>query len=325
MLYFAAHDPGARNHIRPAYELALRQKKAAEFIDLSVRSEFLDERFLLGHFDCIRPKALICGCSMNQQEWKLVRACNRVGIQSAMIIDIGIGPRFDGVNTEEFPQKFLVTNLGTASDLIELGAAPAQVVLAGSAHLERIAQQGRPNSGPDVKQVFGLDPATNLVPLFCTPLLDDCIGAVTSLATLLATTALTHAQLIVRPHPRSPELDALEAACRQFPCVTLDAAGLVDTPSLLSASPVSFSMSSTVTLESQVLGIPSAFYLMGWDSAELEWLYQHVEGVTKIRDAGQLSAFISDALGGSSFATPQSVENHEGALERTWDALQDLI
>ena len=86
MLLFAAHDPGAWNHIWPIYEHALTVGEAPEFVDLSSSEEFMDDREASRLVRDLRPELLIAGCSMNQAEWTLIRACTREGVKSTAMI-----------------------------------------------------------------------------------------------------------------------------------------------------------------------------------------------------------------------------------------------
>ena len=91
MLVFVAHDPGAKNHIRPIYEHALVAGEAAEFIDLATRTDLRDEQQASVLLSTTRPNVLISGCSMNQSEWPFIRACKTLGIPTAMTVDFGVG------------------------------------------------------------------------------------------------------------------------------------------------------------------------------------------------------------------------------------------
>ena len=205
MLLFAAHDPGARNHIRPIYDHALRLGEAAEFVDLFSSGRLMDDDQAMALVRSFRPEVLVAGCSMNQAEWPLVRAGNRVGVKTAVMVDIGAEDKLDPVAPADFPDRFLVTNPGCRRELIEFGANPETILLTGSAHLELLSERKPVNSDYTTKCRYGLISGDDLVPLFCGPDTDASIEAVLSLAALLPATPLSSPAVVLRPHPRAPQ------------------------------------------------------------------------------------------------------------------------
>ena len=83
-------------------------------------------------------------------------------------------------------------------------------------------------------------------------------------------------------------------------------------------------MASTVTLESLVLGKPSAFYQIGWDFREFDGIARNNERVQKIRSPEELTVFVATALDQPGALIPNDVENYQGALRRIWDVISDL-
>lgn len=84
-------------------------------------------------------------------------------------------------------------------------------------------------------------------------------------------------------------------------------------------------MASTVTLESSVLGIPSAFFQVGWDFNDLNQLYLNLVDVQRIRTDEQMHEFVASAPRKDGFALTGNVENHRGALARTWKVVEELM
>ena len=72
MLLFAAHDPGAKNNIRPVYEHALSLGFDAQFIDLATCRGLMDQDQAAEFIKSISLKSVILGCSSNQGEWPLI-------------------------------------------------------------------------------------------------------------------------------------------------------------------------------------------------------------------------------------------------------------
>ena len=96
------------------------------------------------------------------------------------------------------------------------------------------------------------------------------------------------------------------------------------TPSLLAASRLSLSMASTVSLESLVIGTPSAFYQIGWDYAEMDALYSNVDTIPRIRTREELEKFVDRLLSNDKQSLDQNIEVHRGALARSWKAILEL-
>ena len=63
MLIFAAHDPGAKNHIRPIYLHALELGKNARFIDLSIQNELMVWDHASDFVNSNSVQLLVTGCS----------------------------------------------------------------------------------------------------------------------------------------------------------------------------------------------------------------------------------------------------------------------
>ena len=324
MLLFAAHDPGARNHIRPIYNHALGLGEAAEFVDLFSSDRLMDDDQAMALIHDSRPEVLIAGCSLNQAEWPLVRAGKRSGIKTAVMVDIGAEDKLDPVEPADFPDRFLVTNPGCRGELIEFGASPETIVMTGSAHIELLSQRRPASGGYGTKRLYGLASDDNLAPLFCGPDTDASIEAVLSLAELLPTTQLNRPAVVVWPHPCAPKKERLESACRQFEYVHYDAGENISGSDLLVASRFSLAMASTVSLESLVLGVPSAFYQIGWDFLGLDRLYRNIDGIPRIRQADDLKAFVGRALDKPGLSMPDGLENYQGALGRIWKVIGDL-
>ena len=324
MILFAAHDPGAKNHIRPIYKHALRLGESAEFIDLAEQRSLLDGANAMTFVNSVAPQQLVCGSSANQAEWPLVRACRCLGVPAVMVVDIGPERKFRGITKEDFPDRFMVTNSNCKEELIRLGAHPEFVVVTGNAHLEYVSQSPLDGAGDAVAQYYGLTADDAIVPFFCTPHTEQAIGAVLSLASLLPCSGVERPAVIVRPHPRASDSDRLQSACDSFDFVCFDGVGRIGNSALLSASLFSLSMTSSTSLESLVMGIPSAFYQIGWDFAEVDDMYRNIDAVARIRDSVDLNEFVAAAVKTRGIPVAATMENYVGALERSWQVVQQL-
>ena len=122
-----------------------------------------------------------------------------------------------------------------------------------------------------------------------------------------------------------PLKSLLEEQVRKFGHVLYDEGGELNTPSLLAASRVSFSMASIVSLESIVIGTPSAFYQISWDYEDLDNLYSNVNSIPRVRTREELDLFIDRLLANDKLSMSENVEFQKGALARTWKAIRELM
>lgn len=324
MLLFAAHDPGARNHIRPIIEYAQSLRKTIEIINLHTQPELMDDGQALAYVQRSRPTLLIAGCSMNRGEWPLVRACKSTAAKTAVMVDIGAEVKLDTISPEDFPDRFMVTNKGCVDELIGYGAVSGIVTITGSAHLEALATRRFDGADNSTKGEYGLGWHDNLVAFFCNPDTSTSIDAVVSLAKMLPGVPLTNQTVIVRPHPRTTEKHLLEEACREFPFLRYDSGDQIPTPQLLKSCLFSLTMASTVSLESQVMRVPSAFFQAGWDYYDSDQRYRNLDGMHRIRTEEELTEFIQAVLDGRGLKDPAGLENYAGALDRIWQVITSL-
>jgi hypothetical protein len=152
---FAAYDPGAKNHTRPLCEHAAGLGLRTEYVDLAgvvgeplagVVGEPLDEwpaALLAEHapFDL-----LVCGCSTNACEFRLIEAVRRRGsVRTAMVAELGLSQtRITGLTSSSAPDLIVVTNepaRQTVAEKLRVEGAPHTAVLVGgSVHMENIAR-----------------------------------------------------------------------------------------------------------------------------------------------------------------------------------------
>ena len=55
MMLFVGHDPGAKTHIRPIYDHAVRLGHTAKFIDLACQSELMNDELASILVDTLVP------------------------------------------------------------------------------------------------------------------------------------------------------------------------------------------------------------------------------------------------------------------------------
>lgn len=326
MILFAAHDPGAKNHIRPLYKHVSSLGYTTNFIDLSAMDDASDERWATSVVSDPSAQLLVCGCSVNQSEWVLLRVAKRLGIQSVVFVEIGVGERLDQIEVGDFPDRFLVTNQACAGELVELGVHPENVFVTGSTHLELLSMHGVEINDAGVRAHYHLSP-DGLVVSFFSSTNQTALKALSHSVSLLAAAKVRKLALVVRPHPRCTELQMarLEQVCRETDFAHFDPRHCIDTPSLLASSAFSLTMGSTVSLESIVLGTPSAFFQIGWDYVQTERIFRNVPFVQRVRNGEDFRRFAVDAMEGR-FADPcANIENHKDALERSWEAICQML
>jgi len=322
MLLFAAHDPGARNHIRPIYDHAKSLGEKVEFVDLSAGKLDDDQALALVHR--LQPELLISGCSTNRAEWPLLRASKGLGIKTVAVVDIVAEGKLDLVPPADFPDRFLVTNQHCREEITGYRASPETIIVTGSAYIESVSKRKRRRSEFEAGGLYGISHNANLVSFFCCPNTESSIEAVVSLATVLPKTSLSRPVVVVRPHPRAPHKETLQAVCGRFDHVHFDPGDQIGRHELLGACRFSFSMASTVSLESLVLGTPSAFYQIGWDFREFDRTSRNNDRVQKIRSYEELRGFVATAMDQPGALIPDDIENYQGALRRIWDVISDL-
>ena len=74
-----------------------------------------------------------------------------------------------------------------------------------------------------------------------------------------------------------------------------------------------------------VLGIPSAFFQVNWDFNDLNHLYRNLVDVVRIRTEKQMHEFVAAVTRNEGPAVTGNVENHRGALARTWRVIEELM
>jgi len=335
MILFVAHDPGAKNHLFPLYRHALRLGYAARFLNLAQAELPCDPDNVETAFRDGVVKLLVCGCSVNRAEWRWVTKAKRLGIRTAMIIDIGTGSRIPEAASADSPDQFLVTSYGCVDELRGLGFPSDLVHVTGSTHLEYLSLRDELKAQRSaVRRRYGLEGGRPIVSLFCpcdetTPGAWEAMvsGALSQLHALLQNSCPCEWILIVRPHPRSSraQITRLEEICRGLANVRPDGPGQVDTPSLLACSLFSLSLASTVSVESLVLGTPSAFFQMGWKYDEMDRFYVNLSCVPRLRTAAEFHEFVSGVVADPVKMIPKHSLDYTGATARSWESLRGLV
>lgn len=325
---FVAHDPGAKNHLGPLHRHALQQGYPARFIDLARDPAGCTEASAIaGVLKAERVAVLVAGCSTNRAEWAWIRAAKATGTSSAMMIDIGIGTCLDDVDPIDAPDRFLVTNERCVRELEEKGFRADRVRVTGNPYLESLA-----NSVDDTRRlaevphVYGVEPGRPIISMFLPP--EGLPGGVLErLHALLESSCVKDWVMIVRPHPRTGGDQAVQArnACGRLPDVVWDGERLVDTTSLLGASLCSLSLGSTVSAESWALGVPSAFFQIGWDYADLDELYRNLDRIPRLRTAETFHRFIAETASGRPTTGMRPIERITGATASGWQVIYDLL
>ena len=87
-------------------------------------------------------------------------------------------------------------------------------------------------------------------------------------------------------------------------------------------------MVSTVSLESMVIGVPSAFYQYGWDYKDSDAIYKNILDIIRIRDKNGMNNFVSRSLQRKKdlpSVSSRKLENNNGALERSWFVVEKFL
>ncbi|MBI4370282.1 MAG: hypothetical protein HY547_08645 [Elusimicrobia bacterium] len=323
---FTAHDPGAKEHLRPLYQYAIQMGRRAHFLDLARISLQTARHRLRVLIFKIKKSALIAGCSSKQEEWPLLREAKLLGARTAMLVEIGPGDRLRGINGRRYPDLFLATSQACANDLVALGAYPDRVRIAGSAHLE--ALPGRSGTQVSaVRRAYNLKARSLLFSFFGCPDSLATIEAARSFLRALPFVAYGGHEVVIRLHPRSEKYlrTELEKLVKNYPWAQVDRRWAAPTMDLLRASTCSLTMGSTVSAESLALGKPSAFFQMGWDFRYLDRIFKNMTYVPKIRTIAHLRRFITGAIKNHGrISHHRDIERHRGALNRSWQAIDNL-
>lgn len=324
---FVAHDPGAKNHLGPLHRHAVQQGYSARFIDLARDPTGCTEASAIaGVLKAGRVVVLVTGCSTNRAEWAWIRAAKATGASSAMIIDIGIGTCLDNVDPIDAPDTFLVTNDRCVRELEEKGFRADCVRVTGNPYLESLANSVEDRRRLEVPRAYGVDPGRAIISMFLPPEgLPD--GVIDRVHALLEDSSVRDWVVIVRPHPRTAGDETVQArnACGRLSDVVWDGERVVDTTRLLGASLCSLTLGSTVSAESWALGVPSAFFQIGWDYGELDDLYRNLDRIPRLRSAEAFHRFIADAAPGCPTTDMRPIERISGATASAWQVLYDLL
>ena len=325
---FVAHDPGAKNHLGPLHRHAVQQGYSARFIDLARDPTGCTEAVAIaGVLKAGRVVVLVAGCSTNRAEWEWIRAAKATGTSSAMMIDIGIGTGLDDVDPIDAPDTFLVTNEQCVRELEEKGFRADRVRVTGNPYLESLANSVADRRRlAEVLRAYGMEHGHAIISMFLPPEgLPD--GVIDHVHALLEDSSVKDWVMIVRPHPRTGGDETVLArnACDRFSDVVWDGERVVDTTSLLGASLCSLTLGSTVSAESWALGVPSAFFQIGWDYGELDDLYRNLDRIPRLRSPDAFHRFITDAASGCPPTDTQPIERMSGATASGWQVLYDLL
>ena len=300
----------------------------AHFINLMKEKECQDSKIILEIINQFNPNLIISGLSTLQQEWPFIYNSKLLGIPTIAVLDIGVGCKFKNIDPSQFPDQFLVTNSLSKNELINLGAKPSNISIAGSTFLESLTKLRPKLKFSTLDSYYKLKPYTSLIPFFCYPDTEKSIKAIESIARIILDAQVDNPILIIRPHPRSIKKFLLEKICLQFEHLRYDEGEAFNNENLLFYSKLSFSMVSTVSLESMVMGVPSAFYQYGWDYADSDEKYKNILDVIRIRDKKGMNNFVSRSLQrGNKLLSVSSrkLENNDGALERSWFVVEKFL
>ena len=99
--------------------------------------------------------------------------------------------------------------------------------------------------------------------------------------------------------------------------LTIDDEFKVETHLLIMNSLFTLSLTSTTSVESLLLGTPSAFYQLDWDYKDVDNLYNNLDSIPRIRSVIDLENFVNDVLNNNFSFKTTKLENWDGALKRS--------
>lgn len=334
MILFVGHDPGAKNNLLPLYRHATGLGIPASFWDLSVAGKRWEGEEITSVYSERQVECVVCGFSTNHEEWPWATQAGQMGIKTAIFFDVGVGLTPFGPG--DGPDRILVANSACVGELKKLGFPERAIRVTGSPHLEDLSVRPVQNmETPAVRHHYGVMADQALVSLFFPA--DETSpgawtgmtsGALVALHALLSRSFLGPWTLIVRPHPRSSgkQIALLAEMCRELNNVRFDSRNAVETPALLAASLFSLSLASTVSLESLVLGVPSAFFQIGWDYQALDGLYGNVDCVPRLRSPRAFDSFVSRIVSDPDRMTaPLKRQDYQDATRRAWNVIAELM
>ena len=129
---------------------------------------------------------------------------------------------------------------------------------------------------------------------------------------------------VVRPHPRMPNKIKLKDILFDINNLTIDDAYKVKTHLLIMNSIFTLSLTSTTSVESLLLGTPSAFYQLDWDYKDIDNQYINLDPIPRIRSFLDLENFVNDVLNNNFSFKTTKMENWDGALKRSITSIMSI-
>jgi len=356
---FAGHDPGSLNHLRPiaARALASGLLAAAPVINLRPKHSrawggVIEAREILHSVERkVRESssyiaACIVGISTNQAEIDIARAVSEQtgSIFVGLVCDFSIGRRLDSASdVSSLVNCFMFSSDEAMKEAYSLHSElKLKACVIGSTYLDDVIDDECSPSQHSVKTIrakLGLDREVELFPFFLAS--DDVVpnpesgfvSAVRSLRDALTVTfeaEFTRRRfvLVACPHPRSSTTtrQAIQQYCQNDPAVLyageLLFASEIDNKSLCFASAATFSMGSTLSLESIAWRTPSAFWRGGWDHKFVEKMTRSTR-VTEILSQQHLCEWLKASLldvgDEMKILRQHCLSIHIGATARAWE------
>ena len=323
MIFFVAHDRGARKQVRPLFKHANAQGPAAHFIALAAPQDF-DSAC---SFRSQSIMLLVTGWSVNQAEWPWVLAARHHGIKSAAIIDDGIVQTMGNFAPTADPDDHIVTSTRTREELLTLEVPACSVSVTGNPYLEWLIQSR--TVAIDTAWLQGINNCNKNLPILTVfvPDFGAPAGSLKYLVNLLEQSELAELRLLTHPHPRDSHRNCAQATHSdgRLDGAVWDWESKESTPSLLAASVCWLTFDSSVSMESLALGTPSAYFQIGWDYQELDQQYANNSSVPRLRCARNFSGGVSGTNTSRETHAGILVQNYLGATAHAWKVLQELI
>lgn len=254
------------------------------------RQAFLPVASLARILASVQPQALLV-TSAPRAEWAAVIAARAAGIPAVVVVDLfGLSERERLLNPR-YGDVICVLSDGVRQGLLAGGRPADQVFVTGNPVFDGLAEPALRAGGRELRQQRGWDASRRVItwasqPEPADPQLPRRIEA----ALMAALTTHPDWHLVIRPHPSDvyampPAGPQLTLSTRADPLHTL-----------LAASDVVVTMTSTVGLEAALLGVP----LVTWDASENTPYCPYASmGIARgVTDLAELAPAIVQALAG---------------------------
>ena len=321
--FFFGHDPGAKNHIRPIFEHLLSLDYSAIFFDLSKDH---NKTFIVNsikELSNLNEIYIITGLSVNKQELYYFENLSFKKFKKILVVEIAIGSKLGKDFNLSIPDYYFVTNQKSFDELVNLGIKKNKISITGSTHCEKLYHQKKKKIF--LNDIYNIpDCKHEIISLFGNPSFDLTEKGLLSFFRKIEFIDNINLWFVVRPHPRMPNKIKLKDILFDINNLTIDDEYKVETHLLIMNSLFTLSLTSTTSVESLLLGTPSAFYQLDWDYKDIDNLYINLDPIPRIRSVLDLENFVNDVLNNNFSFNTTKMENWDGALKRSITSIMSI-